>query len=82
MPETTSPIPRLSRADWKQLMEQYEASGLKQRTFCEQHGLSLQHLLLLAQTGQEKANPGPCCHGRRRRACFPSSAGYWFSEVR
>ena len=39
MSETTSPIPRRSRADWEQLMEQYEAGGLKQRTFCEQQGL-------------------------------------------
>ncbi len=40
MPETTSPIPRRSRADWEQLMGQYEASGLKQRVFCEQHALT------------------------------------------
>ena len=40
MPEPTSPIPRRSHADWKQLMEQYEAGGLKQRAFCEQHGLA------------------------------------------
>ena len=40
MPEPTSPIPRRSRADWEQLMEQYEAGGLKQRAFCEQHGLA------------------------------------------
>ena len=41
MPET--PIttnPRHSRSGWEQLMAQYEASGLKQRTFCEQHGLA------------------------------------------
>jgi len=35
----TSTIPRRSRADWEHLMAQYEASGLKQRAFCEQHGL-------------------------------------------
>ena len=29
-----------SRSDWEQLMAQYEASGLKQRTFCERHGLA------------------------------------------
>ena len=40
MSETTSPIPRRSRADWERLMEQYEASSLKQRTFCEQHGVA------------------------------------------
>ena len=40
MSETTSPIPHRNRADWEQLMEQYEASGLKQRTFCEQHGVA------------------------------------------
>ena len=40
MSETTSPIPRRSRADWERLMEQHKASGLKQRTFCEQHGLA------------------------------------------
>ena len=40
MSETTRPIPHRSRADWEQLMEQYKASGLKQRTFCEQHGLA------------------------------------------
>ena len=40
MSETTRSIPHRSRADWEQLMEQYKASGLKQRTFCEQHGLA------------------------------------------
>ena len=40
MPESTSPTPRRSRADWEQLMEQYESGGLKQRAFCEQHGLA------------------------------------------
>ena len=40
MSETTSPIPRRSRADWEQLMEQYEANGLKQHAFCEQQGLA------------------------------------------
>ena len=40
MSETTSLLPRRNRADWEQLMEQYEASSLKQRTFCEQHGLA------------------------------------------
>jgi hypothetical protein len=40
MPETTSPTPRRSQADWEQLMAQYEAGGLKQRAFCEQHGLA------------------------------------------
>ena len=39
MSGTTSLLPRRSRADWERLMEQYKASGLKQRTFCEQHGL-------------------------------------------
>jgi len=39
MSETTSPIPRRSRADWERLMAQYEASGLKQRVFCEQHAI-------------------------------------------
>jgi transposase-like protein len=41
MPETTTTTqPRRSRSGWEQLMAQYEASGLKQRTFCEQHGLA------------------------------------------
>lgn len=40
MSETTSPIPRRSRAGWEQLMAQYEAGGLKQRVFCEQHGIA------------------------------------------
>jgi transposase-like protein len=41
MPETTiTTNPRHSRSGWEQLMAQYEASGLKQRTFCEQHGLA------------------------------------------
>ncbi len=39
MSKTTSPAPRRSRADWERLMEQYEAGGLKQRVFCEQHGI-------------------------------------------
>jgi transposase-like protein len=39
MPEITSPMPRRSRADWEQLMTHYEASGLRQRAFCERHGL-------------------------------------------
>ncbi len=39
MSETTSPTPRRSRADWERLMAQYKASGLKQRVFCEQHGI-------------------------------------------
>jgi len=39
MTATTSTIPRRSRADWEHLLAQYEASGLKQRVFCEQHGL-------------------------------------------
>jgi transposase-like protein len=30
---------RRGRSDWEQLMAQYEASGLTQRAFCEQHGL-------------------------------------------
>jgi len=41
MPETTTTThSRRSRSGWEQLMAQYEASGLKQRTFCEQHGLA------------------------------------------
>jgi transposase-like protein len=41
MPETTiTTKPRHSRSGWEQLMAQYEASGLKQRMFCEQHGLA------------------------------------------
>jgi len=31
---------RRDRSAWEQLMSQYEASGLSQRTFCEQHGLA------------------------------------------
>jgi transposase-like protein len=31
---------RRNRSVWEELMAQYEASGLKQRTFCEQHGLA------------------------------------------
>jgi len=37
---TTTTKPRRSRSGWAQLMTQYESSGLKQRTFCEQHGLA------------------------------------------
>lgn len=41
MPETTvTTKPRHSRSGWEQLMAQYEASGLKQHTFCDQHGLA------------------------------------------
>ena len=41
MPETTvTTKPRYSRSDWGQLLAQYEAGGLKQRAFCEQHGLA------------------------------------------
>ena len=41
MPETTiTTNPRYSRSGWEQLMAQYEASGLKQRTFCDEHGLA------------------------------------------
>jgi len=41
MPETTlTPRPRYNCSDWEQLMAQYEASGLKQRAFCEKHGLA------------------------------------------
>ncbi len=41
MPETTITCkPRHSRSGWEQLMAQYKASGLKQRAFCEQHGLA------------------------------------------
>ncbi len=31
---------RRDRSAWEQLMSQYEASDLSQRTFCEQHGLA------------------------------------------
>jgi transposase-like protein len=41
MPETTiTTKPRHSRSDREQLIAQYEASGLKQRVFCKQHGLA------------------------------------------
>jgi len=41
MPETTiTTNPRHSRSGWEQLLAQYEAGGLKQRAFCEQHGLA------------------------------------------
>ncbi|HDY84034.1 MAG TPA: hypothetical protein ENH48_13895 [Halieaceae bacterium] len=41
MPETTiTTKPRHSRSDWEQLLAQYEASGLKKRAFCDQHGLA------------------------------------------
>ena len=41
MPETIiTTRPRHSRSGWEQLMAQYEASGLKQRVFCEQYGLA------------------------------------------
>jgi len=38
--KTITTKPRHSRSDWEQLMAQYEASGLKQRAFCEQHRLA------------------------------------------
>ena len=42
MPETTiTTKARHSRSGWEQLMMQYEASGLKQRAFCNQHGFPL-----------------------------------------
>jgi hypothetical protein len=41
MPETTIITkPHHNRSGWEQLMAQYEASGLKQRAFCAQHGLA------------------------------------------
>ena len=40
MSATTSPMPRRGHADWERLMEQYNASGLTQRIFCEQYGLA------------------------------------------
>jgi len=63
MPETTiTTKSRHSRSDWEQLMAQYEVSGLKQRAFCEQHGLTYSTFCFwrkqLRQSASIKNHPG------------------------
>jgi len=40
MSNTANTHTRRDRSAWEQLMSQYEAGDLSQRTFCEQHGLA------------------------------------------